>query len=69
MLKSVKGHVVYLPLPFEEHAAMMPNELPPDHELQIIVNGQPTKSKVIWQDLVRIDKVKLALQELIHINP
>ena len=69
MLKSVKGHVVYLPLPVDEHRAMIPSGLAENHELHILVNGRPTKSNVIWQDVVKIEKIKQALDDLSRINP
>ena len=69
MLKSVKGHVVFLPLPVDEHAAMIPKGLAQNHELHILVNGKPTKKNIIWQDVVRIDKVKKALVDLARIKP
>ena len=34
----------------------------PDHELYIIVNGRPTKSKVVWLSLVDVNCIKTAIQ-------
>ena len=69
MLKSVKGRVVYLPLPVQEHVSMIPQGLPPNHELHVLVNGIPTKNKIVWQDIVKIDKLKKAFNDLAIINP
>ena len=69
MLKSVKGRVVYLPLPLEPNHNMLPKGLAPNHELHILVNGVPTKNKIVWQDIIRVHKVKQAMDTLIQINP
>ena len=69
MLKALKGRVVYLPLPLQPHNEMLPKGLPQDHQLHILVNGTPTKNKIVWQDIVRIDKLKAAMETLIAINP
>jgi ATP-dependent DNA helicase PIF1 len=69
MVKAVKGRVFYLPLPVEQHAAMLPKGLPLNHELYVLVNGMPTKKKVIWQDIISIEKITNALKTLIEINP
>ena len=36
----------------------------PDPKLYIIVDGQPTKDKVVWQGLVDVDNVKRAAELL-----
>ena len=36
----------------------------PDPKLYIIVDGQPTKDKVVWQGLVDVDNVKHAAELL-----
>ena len=36
----------------------------PDPELYIIVNGRPTKGKVVWRTLVDVNRVKAAIQKL-----
>lgn len=69
MLKSLKGRVVYLPLPLESNNEMIPKGLAANHELHILVNGVPTRSKIIWQDVVRVEKLKRAMETLIAINP
>ena len=40
----------------------------PDPELYIIVDGQPTKDKIVWQGLVDVDNVKRAAELLRDIN-
>ena len=40
----------------------------PDPQLYIIVNGVPTKDKIVWQTLVDVNAVKLAIQILKEIN-
>ena len=37
-------------------------------ELYIIVNGRPTKSKVMWRTLVDANHIKAAVSKLIEIN-
>ena len=36
----------------------------PNPELYIIVNGKPTKSKVVWRSLVDVNRVKAAINVL-----
>ena len=43
-----------------EHSDDLPNP-----ELYIIVNGKPTKSKVVWRSLVDLNRVKAAMNILI----
>ena len=40
----------------------------PDPELYIIVDGRPTKDKIVWQGLVDIPRVKQAAQKLQKTN-
>ena len=40
----------------------------PDPELYIIVNGKPTKNKVVWRTLVDVNRVKSAVDKLKQIN-
>ena len=40
----------------------------PDPELYIMVNGRPTKDKIVWQGLVDIDNVKGAVEKLKDTN-
>uniref|UniRef100_A0A1X7SJ22 Uncharacterized protein n=1 Tax=Amphimedon queenslandica TaxID=400682 RepID=A0A1X7SJ22_AMPQE len=40
----------------------------PNPELNIIVNGQPTKSNNVWCSLVDVNKIKAALRKLKEIN-
>ena len=40
----------------------------PDPELYIIVDGQPTKDKVVWQGIVDMDNVRHAVDKLRDTN-
>ena len=79
-LKAVKGTVFFLPLPLQntldrldevgfqcEESCENVTGLP-DPELYIIVDSRPTKDKVVWQTLVDIDHVKIAVDKLRDIN-
>ena len=62
-LKACKGTMFFLPLPMNrtletlEQVQSAKTTLP-DPELFIIVNGTPTKNKVVWRTLVDVNKVK-----------
>ena len=73
-LKACKGTMFFLPLPhnkttetLNDVTKSLPSDLP-SPELYIIVNGQPTKSKVMWRSLVDVNVVKQAKQKLQQIN-
>ena len=40
----------------------------PNTELYVIVNGKPTKGKVVWHNLINVNKIKTAVQKLKEIN-
>jgi len=40
----------------------------PNLELYILVNGKPTKQKVLWRNLVDVNQVKAVIQKLKDIN-
>ena len=40
----------------------------PNPELYIIVNGNPTKNKVVWRNLVDVNNIKAAVNKLKEIN-
>ena len=61
-LNACKGTMFFLPLPLSGDTAL------PDPELYIIVNGRPTKSKVVWRSLVDVNRVKAAIQKLKESN-
>ena len=72
-LKAVKGSMFVLPLPMEKTLndltlSVDPVSSLPDPELYILVNGRPTKDKVVWQTLVDVGNVKQAVQKLKEIN-
>ena len=71
-VSKVKGSTFHLPLPLNETLKRLPNPeepLPVNGELYIILRSLPTKDKVIWQDMVDINKVYRALSKLKNINP
>ncbi|XP_071582385.1 uncharacterized protein [Temnothorax nylanderi] len=73
MVQKVKGRTFHLPLPLQETL----NKICPDtdpintnHELYFIrVRGIPTKSKMIWEEMVDVNKVFDALVWLKEHNP
>ena len=40
----------------------------PDLQLYIIIDGRPTKDKIVWQNLVDVDSIKNAVKKLKHTN-
>lgn len=72
MVKKCKGRTFHLPLPLEETLNKLPKPEDPlniNQELYIMVRGRPTKSKIIWEDIVDINKVYAALCYLKQVNP
>ncbi|KAJ8681499.1 hypothetical protein QAD02_017291 [Eretmocerus hayati] len=70
-LDQVKGRTFHLPLPFEATLEKLCKETDPinlNHELYILVRSNPTKSKVIWENYIDVQKVWLALHWLKHNN-
>ena len=73
-LKACKGTMFFLPLPLNktletiQEAAESQNTALPDPELYIIVNGRPTKSKVVWRSLVNVHHIKAAINTLRSCN-
>ena len=64
-LQTCKGAMFFLPLPLKKSLETL-SEIHdmvtlPDPELFIILNGVPTKNKVVWQTLVDINALKLAI--------
>jgi len=71
-VQKVIGTTFHLPLPIEETLNRLPDpqQALPDHgELFILMRSVPTKSNIIWQDLVDVQKVYNALLKLKEINP
>ena len=71
-IQKVIGTTFHLPLPIEETLNKLPDPqqaLPNHGELFILIRSLPSKSNVIWQDLVDINKVYNALLKLKEINP
>ena len=70
-LKAVKGIMFVLPLPMEKTLSDLSVDTMsslPDPELYILVDGRPTKDKVVWQTLVDVNNVKQAVNKLKEIN-
>ena len=71
-IQKVSGTTFHLPLPMEETLKRLPDpqQALPDHgELFILIRSIPSKSNVVWQDLVDVNKVYNALLKLKEINP
>lgn len=52
-IDKVVGRTFHLPLPIEETLKKICPDTDPlntDHEMYILVRGNPTKSKFIWED-------------------
>ena len=62
----------FLPLPLEKTLDTfneVDNNVPlASPELYIIVNGKPTKTKVVWHSLVDVNEIKKAVQKLKEMN-
>ena len=72
-LKACNGTMFFLPLPFNKTVATLEqvehlSSALPEPELYIIVNGRPTKSRVVWRSLVNVDLVKAATKKLRELN-
>ena len=75
-LKACKGTMFFLPLPLNKTLATLDEveqstsakSALPNPELYIIVNGKPTKLKVVWHSLVDVNHVKAAIQKLKDTN-
>ena len=72
-LKSCKGTMFFLPLPFNKtletiQGVECSNVQLPDPKLYVVVNGTPQKDKVIWRTLVDVYSIKQAVQKLKDIN-
>ena len=65
-LKACKGIMFFLPLPLEKTLDTFDevdnNVSLASPELYIIVNGKPTKTKVVWHSLVDVNEIKKAVQ-------
>ena len=76
-LKACKGTMFFLPLPLDKTLQTI-DEVHnksgeglaglPDPELYIIVNGKPSKNKILWQSVVNVEHVKAAVEKLREIN-
>ena len=67
-LKACRGNMFILPLPLEKTIKTLSESELPKPELYVIVDGAPTKEKVIWRSFVDIKKIKAALNKLKEVN-
>ena len=77
-LKACSGTMFFLPLPMSKTLETLDQVGKsgdgsssvglPDPELYIVVNGKPTKNKIVWRSLVNIDNIKAAVDKLRQIN-
>ena len=67
MVRASRGTIVHLPLPLQENVKVM-NTISAEN-LNIIVNGLPTRAGLVWQHFVRPKAVLAALKILKAINP
>ena len=74
-LKACKGTIFFLPLPMNKTLETLDQVKDsstvlgqkcclPNPELFIIVNGKPTKGKVVWHNLVNVKHIKAAINKL-----
>ena len=71
-VSKVHGSTFHLPLPLHETLKRLPNPeypLPESGELYILLRSIPTTKKVLWQDMVDVNKIYAALSKLKEINP
>ena len=74
--KALKGTAFHLPMPFDKtqetlDAISMPQDLSsqvysilPDPHVFILVDGKPTKDKIVWQSMIDVSNVRQAVQTL-----
>ena len=76
-LKACKGTMFFLPLPLDKTIQTIDDVMNsrgtplvglPDPELYIVVSGNPSKQKVLWQSLVNVAHVTAAIKKLKQIN-
>ena len=74
--KGLQGHIFFLPIPFDKTLDLLnsieaPEDLAselysilPDPHIFILLDGKPTKDKVVWQSMVDVDNMKGAVKRL-----
>ncbi|XP_044742220.1 uncharacterized protein LOC123303484 [Chrysoperla carnea] len=70
-IKKIIGRTFHLPLPLEATLQKLPKPEEPlntNQDMYIIVRGCPTKKKIIWEDLVDVEKLYQALTFLKNNN-
>ena len=77
--KGLKGTMFFLPLPLQNTIEAFDDlgindltsddlQMLPDPEFYILLDGRPTKDKVVWQTLVDINDIKKAVNKLKETN-
>ena len=77
--KGIKGTMFFLPLPLQNTIEAFDDlginnltsddlQMLPDPELYILLDGRPTKDKVVWQTLVDVNDIKKAVNKLKETN-
>ena len=77
--KGLKGTMFFLPLPLQNTIEAFDDlgindlvsddlQMLPDPELYILLDGRPTKDKVVWQTLVDVNDIKKAVNKLKETN-
>ena len=77
--KGLKGTMFFLPLPLQNTIETFDDlgindlasddlQMLPDPELYILLDGRPTKDKVVWQTLVDVNDIKKAVNKLKETN-
>ena len=76
--RALKGTTFFLPLPVQDTIdklntvglteGISPEQILPDPELYIVIDGSPTKDKVIWQSLLDVESMKKAVKLLKDTN-
>ena len=78
--KALKGTSFFLPMPFDKTQATLDcielrqdlasevYSILPDPHVFILLDGKPTKQKIVWQSMIDVDNVRHAVQKLKEIN-
>ena len=69
LVPALHGTAIHFTLSTDETLKSTFQSLPSKSTLEILVDSVPTKRKIVWRDLVDLNKVCAALQTLKRINP
>lgn len=72
LIQKIKGKTFHLPMPLQKTLEKLPRPdqaINPNQDLYILVRGNPTKQKQIWQSFVNVQHIYEALQWLKQNNP